>query len=61
MERLTDADLVITTYGSAIRLPWLSEISWRLVILDEAQAIKNPEAKQTKAIKRLKAALAHRV
>jgi non-specific serine/threonine protein kinase len=28
---------------------------WRLVILDEAQAIKNPEAKQTKAIKRLKA------
>ena len=48
-------DLVITTYGSALRLPWLSEIVWRLVILDEAQAIKNPEAKQTKAIKRLKA------
>jgi non-specific serine/threonine protein kinase len=55
MERLADADLVITTYGSVIRLPWLREVSWRLVILDEAQAIKNPEAKQTKAIKRLKA------
>lgn len=52
---LTGADLVITSYGSAIRLPWLSEIVWRLVILDEAQAIKNPDAKQTKAIKRLKA------
>ena len=38
-----------------IRLPWLSEIPWRLAILDEAQAIKNPDAKQTKAIKRLKA------
>ncbi|MFY9877420.1 MAG: DEAD/DEAH box helicase, partial [Rhodomicrobium sp.] len=52
---LTGVDLVITTYGSALRLPWLGEIVWRLVILDEAQAIKNPEAKQTKAIKRLKA------
>ena len=52
---LPGVDLVITTYGSALRLPWLSEIVWRLVILDEAQAIKNPDAKQTKAIKRLKA------
>jgi superfamily II DNA or RNA helicase len=52
---LTGVDLVITTYGSALRLPWLGEIFWRLVILDEAQAIKNPDAKQTKAIKRLKA------
>ena len=52
---LTGVDLVITSYGSALRLPWLGEIVWRLVILDEAQAIKNPDAKQTKAIKRLKA------
>ncbi|MEJ2229474.1 MAG: DEAD/DEAH box helicase [Alphaproteobacteria bacterium] len=54
-EKLSNADLVITTYGSVIRLPWLSEVSWRLVVLDEAQAIKNPQAKQTKAIKRLQA------
>ncbi|MGO8952046.1 MAG: DEAD/DEAH box helicase [Rhodomicrobium sp.] len=53
--RLAGIDLVITSYGSAIRLPWLSEVHWRLAILDEAQAIKSPEAKQTKAIKRLKA------
>ena len=28
---------------------------WRLVVLDEAQAIKNPNAKQTRAAKTLKA------
>ncbi len=52
---MTDTDLVITSYGSAVRLPWLNGTAWRLVILDEAQAIKNPDTKQTKAIKRLKA------
>jgi len=54
-ERLEDVDLVITSYGSLLRVPWLAEISWRLAVLDEAQAIKNPEAKQTRAVKKLKA------
>jgi len=54
-EQLADADLVITSYGSLARLPWLGSTPWRLVILDEAQAIKNPGAKQTKAVKALKA------
>ncbi|MBI1820289.1 MAG: DEAD/DEAH box helicase, partial [Nitrospirae bacterium] len=49
-----DPDLFITTYGSVARLPWLSEQNWGLVILDEAQAIKNPAAKQTRALKTLK-------
>jgi non-specific serine/threonine protein kinase len=49
-----DLDLFITTYGSVARLPWLSEHHWGLVILDEAQAIKNPTAKQTRALKTLK-------
>jgi non-specific serine/threonine protein kinase len=53
--RLRDIDLVITSYGSALRLPWLAEVTWRLAVLDEAQAIKNPDAKQTRAVKRLKA------
>ena len=35
--------------------PWLLEVGWRLVVLDEAQAIKNPAARQTKTVKRLKA------
>jgi len=54
-ERLGDVDLVITSYGSLLRIPWLTEPSWSLVALDEAQAIKNPEAKQTRAAKKLKA------
>jgi len=47
-------DIVLTTYGMVLRQPWLQEQPWRLVILDEAQAIKNPTARQTKAVKHLK-------
>jgi non-specific serine/threonine protein kinase len=53
--RLRDIDLVITSYGSLLRVPWMAEFSWRLAVLDEAQAIKNPDAKQTRAVKQLKA------
>jgi SNF2 family DNA or RNA helicase len=48
-------DVVATTYSMLLRQPWLNEVAWRLVVLDEAQAIKNPAARQTKAVKRLKA------
>jgi non-specific serine/threonine protein kinase len=54
-EGLSDLDLVITSYGSLLRLPILGETSWRFVVLDEAQAIKNPNAKQTRAAKALQA------
>jgi non-specific serine/threonine protein kinase len=50
---LSEVDVIITTYGTLKRLPWLSETSWDMVILDEAQAIKNPTAQQTRAIKLL--------
>lgn len=50
------ADLHITTYGIALRLESLRNRKWDIVILDEAQAIKNPAAGQTKAIKQLNAA-----
>jgi SNF2 family DNA or RNA helicase len=49
-------DLAITSYGSLLRIPALAAIEWRHAILDEAQAIKNPNAKQTRAVKALKAA-----
>ena len=52
---LGSTDLVITTYGSLLRLPWLAETRWKFAILDEAQAIKNPGARQTRAAKHLHA------
>ena len=48
-------DLVITTYGTLARVEALRSREWSLVILDEAQAIKNPGARQTQAVKALKA------
>ncbi|MBA3812294.1 MAG: DEAD/DEAH box helicase, partial [Caulobacteraceae bacterium] len=53
-ERLAELDLAITSYGSLLRMPALAQAPWRYVILDEAQAIKNPNAKQTRAAKALK-------
>ncbi len=55
VEDLSGLDLVITSYGSLLRLPVLGKTSWRFVVLDEAQAIKNPNAKQTRAAKTLQA------
>ena len=47
-------DVVLTTYGMLLRQKWLIDREWRLVILDEAQAIKNPGAGQTRAVKKLR-------
>ncbi|MEZ6090456.1 MAG: DEAD/DEAH box helicase [Pirellulaceae bacterium] len=51
VEELAEYDLVATTYGLARRERWLAKMSWHLVVLDEAQAIKNAGTAQTKAIK----------
>ncbi|MEP6863180.1 MAG: DEAD/DEAH box helicase [Deltaproteobacteria bacterium] len=53
--KLTGVDLVITTYGTLARAPWLTATQWGLAILDEAQAIKNPGTKQTRSVKTLDA------
>jgi non-specific serine/threonine protein kinase len=55
VDGLSGLDLVITSYGTLLRLPVLGTTSWRFVVLDEAQAIKNPNAKQTRAAKALQA------
>jgi non-specific serine/threonine protein kinase len=49
-------DLLITTYGLMSRTEWLRQRDWDLVILDEAQAIKNSGTRQSRAVKELKAA-----
>jgi len=54
-QQLADVDLVITSYGAMLRLPWITDTHWHLAILDEAQAIKNPDTKQTRATKQLNA------
>jgi non-specific serine/threonine protein kinase len=52
---ISGRNLVLTTYGLLTRLSWLRQTEWRLVVLDEAQAIKNPAARQTCAVKQLRA------
>lgn len=47
--------LNITTYGMAAKIPALQMINWDCIILDEAQAIKNPASKQTQIIKKIPA------
>lgn len=49
------AFLYITTYGMAVRLETLKDRQWDFLIIDEAQAIKNPGSKQTKAVKAIPA------
>lgn len=45
-------DLCVTTYGQVVKGGFSAD--WDLIILDEAQAIKNPSSLQTKAVKNLK-------
>ena len=53
---VTDSDLVITTYGTALRdLGVLREVSWGRVACDEAQAIKNSGTRQAQAVRAIPA------
>lgn len=50
-----DSDVVVTTYDLVKNdLYLLKNIPWNLVVLDEAQAIRNPDAERTMAVKRLR-------
>ncbi|MDQ1268874.1 MAG: hypothetical protein QG618_178 [Thermodesulfobacteriota bacterium] len=57
--QLNRLDLVITSYTLVKKYAWLAKYSWHCLILDEAQAIKNPGTQQTRAVKALPAA--HRI
>ncbi|MBF2017029.1 MAG: DEAD/DEAH box helicase [Rivularia sp. T60_A2020_040] len=49
-----NTNIVITSYSLVHRdLKSLQDISWQIIALDEAQNIKNPEAKQSQAVRQL--------
>ena len=54
-KQLAQTDLAVTTYSMLNRQDWLGKVNWKLIILDEAQAIKNPSTAQSKAAKQLNA------
>ena len=50
------ADLVVSTYGTTMRdLDVLEKVEWSTVVLDEAQAIKNPASETAQQLRRLHA------
>jgi SNF2 family DNA or RNA helicase len=53
---VANKDLVITSYALVHRdLKDLQTIDWKCLVLDEAQNVKNPEAKQSQAVRQLQA------
>jgi non-specific serine/threonine protein kinase len=55
-EAVRDRDLVVTTYGLAVRdQEALSALEWGRVVLDEAQNVKNSAARQAQAVRALRA------
>ncbi len=56
LQALPGHDIVITSYGTARRdAEVLQRVEWSNLILDEAQNIKNPSAKQSQAVRRFRA------
>ena len=54
--QFADADIVITTYATAVRdIEALAVVPWATLVLDEAQAIKNPASETAQQLRRLPA------
>ena len=51
---LAESDLAVTTYAMATRLRGLHALEFPAVVIDEAQAIKNPNSGQSRAVRRLR-------
>ncbi len=53
---VAEHDLIITTYHVAARdIETLKSVQWAAVVLDEAQAVKNPETRSARALRTLPA------
>lgn len=56
LSRVTEFDVIITTYQLAVRdQDVLQKQAWQLVLLDEASYIRNPDTDASKAVRSLKA------
>ncbi|BAZ28470.1 SNF2 helicase homolog [Cylindrospermum sp. NIES-4074] len=54
VETVKKYDLVITSYSLLHRdIKSLQAVSWQIIVLDEAQNVKNPDAKQSQAVRQL--------
>lgn len=53
-QSVRDFDVVVTTYSLARRESWFAELDWQLIVLDEAQAIKNASSAQAKSVHKLR-------
>ncbi|MFM9836751.1 MAG: DEAD/DEAH box helicase [Cyclobacteriaceae bacterium] len=52
---IEEYDIILTSYGVVRNdLSELSNVLWQYIILDESQAIKNPDARVTKAVNQLR-------
>ncbi|HTF17872.1 MAG TPA: DEAD/DEAH box helicase [Chryseolinea sp.] len=54
-EHIEDYDVVLTSYGVVRNdIEQLSGVLWQYIVLDESQAIKNPDARITRAVQQLR-------
>jgi SNF2 family DNA or RNA helicase len=55
-EEIAAADVLVTTYGTAVRdIDGLADVAWGKIVLDEAQVIKNPTSVTAQQLRRLQA------
>src|SRR5581483_5001066 len=55
-EEVEEADIVLTTYATAVRdVEELAKVDWSRLIVDEAQAIKNPASDTAQELRRIPA------
>jgi hypothetical protein len=54
--QVAEADVILTTYGTAVRdVDALAEVTWDRIVIDEAQAIKNPASETARLLRRIPA------